>query len=204
MFRRQRKHRNSHAGPWVHSLTRRGLGIAVSFLLLFLPLQAQNAIALEYEAKANYLAKFPIFVEWPENALPQGDAPFLLCVFGEYHFGISLAEITRGATVHQRRIEARWIHKEEELRACQILFVSGSEQKRYRHVLEVVGGQVVLTVGETPEFLVAGGMVCFAMERGALQFEVNLDEADKARLKISSRLLALAHRVVRHTEAAKS
>ena len=115
-----------------------------------------------------------------------------------------MAQITRGATVHQRRIEARWIHKEEELRACHILFVSRSEQKRYRRVLEIVGGQVVLTVGETPEFLIAGGMVCFAMEQGALQFEVNLDEADKARLKISSRLLALAHRVVRHTEAAKS
>lgn len=178
--------------------------MVVYLLILFLPLQAQNPTKFEYEAKANYLAKFPSFIEWPDNALPQGGAPFLLCVFGEYHFGIALAEFTRGVIIQQRRIEARWIHKEEDLHACQILFVSRSELTRYRRVLETVGGQVVLTVGETPEFLGAGGMVCFTMEQGTLQFEVNLDEAIKARLKISSRLLALARRVVSRTKAAKS
>jgi hypothetical protein len=167
-------------------------------------LQAEDAATIEYRAKANYLAKFPNFVEWPENALPRGDAPFLLCVFGEYHFGISLAEITRGATIHGRRLEARWIPKEEDLHSCQILFVSRSEQRRYRHVLQAVSGQMVLTVGETPEFLESGGMMCFAMEQGTLQFEVNLDEANNAGLKISSRLLALARRVRTRTEAAKS
>jgi hypothetical protein len=176
----------------------------VSLLLAPLPFQAQDSAALEYRAKANYLAKFPSFVEWPTSALPPGDAPFLLCVFGEYPFGISLAEFTRGATIRQRRIETRWMHKEQDLHACQILFVSQSEQKRYRQVLAAVSGQMVLTVGETPGFLDAGGILCFSMQQGTLQFEVDLDEANRAHLKISSRLLALARHVVSRTEAAKS
>src|SRR5216684_8820794 len=36
-----------------------------------------------------------------------------------------------GAMVHDRRIVIRWIRKPQELSACQILFVSHSEQKRY-------------------------------------------------------------------------
>jgi hypothetical protein len=204
VFRRQRKHRNSAIAPRLTFRTLLSVRVAVSLLVALLPLQAQNSVTLEYQAKANYLAKFPMFVEWPESALPPGQDPFLLCVFGEYPFGISLAETTRGATIHQRRIEARWIHKEADLHACQILFVSRSEQKRYRRVLDVVSGQMVLTVGETPEFLDAGGIVCFSMQQGTLQFEVDLDGANKARLKISSRLLALARRVVTRTEAAKS
>lgn len=180
------------------------LGVALALLLVSLPLPAQNSTTPEYRAKASYLAKFPSFIEWPEDALPPRGAPFLLCVFGEYPFGVALAELTRGATVHERRIETRWISKEQELRACQVLFVSGSEQKRYSRVLEAVSGQMVLTVGETPEFLAVGGIVTFSMQRSTLQFEVNLDEAHKAHLKISSRLLALARHVVNRAEAAKS
>jgi len=177
---------------------------ALSLLLISLPLPAQNFAPLEYRAKANYLANFPSFVEWPTDALPQGKAPFLVCVFGDFPFGTFLAEMTRGTTVHNRPVEIRWIRKPQELSSCQILFVSHSEQKRYSQSLDAVRDHVVLTVGETPEFLDAGGIVSFSTQQGALQFDVNLEAADKAHLKISSRLLALARHVVNRTEAAKS
>jgi hypothetical protein len=178
--------------------------MAVSLLFVPLPLPAQAPAAAEYRAKANYLANFPSFVEWPAEALPPGNAPFLVCVFGEFSFGTSLAEITRGTTAHDRRLEIRWVRKAQELVACQILFVSRSEQKRYSQVLDAVRGKTVLTVGETPEFLDAGGILSFSSQKGMIQFDVNLVAAHKARLKISSRLLALARHVVNQMEAAKS
>jgi hypothetical protein len=180
------------------------VGVALSLLLVSLPLPAQNTTTPEYRSKANYLANFPSFVEWPPEALPPGKEPFLVCVFGEFPFGTSLAEITRGTTVHDRRVEIRWIRKPQELSSCQILFVSHSEQKRYSQALDAVRGRMVLTVGETPEFLDAGGIVSFSMREGTLQFDVNLEGANKAHLKISSRLLALARHVLNRTEAAKS
>jgi len=173
-------------------------------LLLVPPLRAQTPAAAEYRAKANYLANFPSFVEWPTEALPSGNAPFLVCVFGEFSFGTSLAEITRGTTVHDRRLEIRWVRKAQELAACQVLFVSRSEQKRYSQALDAVRGKMVLTVGETPEFLDAGGILSFSGQQGTIQFDVNLAAANKAHLKISSRLLALARHVVNQMEAAKS
>ena len=143
-------------------------------------------------------------MEWPPESLPPANIPFLVCVFGEFTFGTSLAKITSGTTVQGRRIEIRWIRKSQELPACQILFVSRSEQKKYGQVLDAVRGRMVLTVGETPEFLEAGGIVSFASQPGTIQFDVNLEAANKAHLRISSRLLALARRVVNQAEAAKS
>jgi hypothetical protein len=82
--------------------------------------------------------------------------------------------------------------------------VSRSESKRYAKVLQVVQGADVLTVGETPDFLSAGGALSFSFKNEALQFEVNLVAADDAHLRVSSRLLALARRVVNNPESSKS
>jgi hypothetical protein len=177
-------------------------GVVLSLLLQPPPFQAQTSASPEYHAKAHFLSKFPIFVEWPESALPPEHAPFLICVFGDFSFGTSLAEKTRGASIRERRVEIHWVRKEQELKSCQILFVSRSEQKRYSHVLETVRSQGVLTVGETAEFLDAGGIVSFTMQQETLQFDVNLDGANRVHLRISSHMLALARRVVHKTEAA--
>jgi len=98
--------------------------------------------------------------------------------------------------VHGKRMEVKWMHKEKELRACQILFVSQSEAKRYKPVLDAVEGSSVLTVGETPDFLSAGGAISLLVQQDSLRFEVNLERASGAHLKLSSNMLALARRVV--------
>jgi hypothetical protein len=200
----QRRNRNRVATPRLTVRTLLSVVITFSLLSVAAPLRAQNFSALEYRAKANYLANFPSFVEWPPEALPSVKASFLVCVFGEFSFGTSLAEITRGTAVQGRRIEVRWVGKPQELSACQILFISRSERKRYSQALDAVRGRMVLTVGETPEFLDAGGIVSFSSQPGATQFDVNLETANKAHLKISSRLVAFARRVVNQAEAANS
>lgn len=198
------KNRNLLIAPGLPSRALLRLAVALALLFFSLPLSAQNSTTPEYLAKANYLANFPSFVEWPPEALPAGKAPFLVCVFGDFSFGTSLAESTRGAMVRDRRLEIRWVQKPQELSACQIVFVSRSEKKRYNVALDAVRGHMVLTVGETPEFLDAGGIVSFSGQLGVIQFDVNLDAAKKAQLKISSRLLALARRIVNQAEAAKT
>jgi hypothetical protein len=168
-----------------------------------LPVWSQQSSAAEYRNKANFLATFPSFVDSPDRAFASVQSPFLLCVRGDFSFGTSLAELARGASPHGRRIEVRWVRKDQELRNCHIAFVSRSESKRYAKLLQVLEGADVLTVGETEGFLGAGGAISFLSEHETLQFEVNLIAADTAHLKISSRLLALARHVVTRAEAAK-
>jgi hypothetical protein len=74
---------------------------------------------------------------------------------------------------------------------CQQL---GSEEVRPNS--EDCSGTGVLTVGETPDFLSVGGMLSFSFKNDSLQFEVNLVAVNEAHLRVSSKLLALARRVV--------
>jgi hypothetical protein len=179
------------------------VGIALFLSMPTVPVRAQESSGAEYRAKAQVLANLPSFVEWTAESFPSEKAPFLICVFGDYPFGISLAELTHGISVQKRRVAVRAVHRETELHSCQILFVGKSEHKRYKEVLEAVRGRAVLTVGETAEFLKAGGIVGLFMQESQVRFDVNLDAANRAHLKISSRMLALARGVSNRAETAK-
>lgn len=186
------------------------LRAAVGLVLLAalaLPLHSSGTQAEhvdEYRSKAAFLAAFPNFIEWPAGAFASPEAPLLLCVFGDFSFGTSLAESTRASVIRGRRVEIRWAHKEQDLHSCQILFVSKSEAKRYSRVFKALEGASVLTVGETPDFLASGGAIDFLVEQDRLQFEVNMGAASDAHLRISSNMLALARHVIAKTEATKS
>ena len=167
--------------------------------------EAQDGARDEYRTKAQLLANFASFVVWPDTPVDAAASHFLICVHGQFQFGTSLAEATRGMAVHGRRIEVRWVQKDPELRSCQIVFVSRTEEKRYGKILDGLKGTPVLTVGETANFLDAGGAIALLMRQELLQFDVNLAASREAHLRIGSQILSLAHRVVNAgTENARS
>jgi hypothetical protein len=60
----------------------------------------------------------------------------------------------------------------------------------------------ILTVGETGGFIEAGGVVNLKLETGKIQIQVNIDAAEQAGVRISSKLLSLAQ-IIRNSMAAK-
>jgi hypothetical protein len=54
----------------------------------------------------------------------------------------------------------------------------------------------VLTVGESQYFVQQGGVIGFCLVENKVRFNINLEAAGKARLKISAKLLALAKTVI--------
>jgi hypothetical protein len=176
---------------------------AVALLLVCLagPLSAASGATPadeEYEQKGNFLAMVPSFVEWPgeTSAADSKGQPFQICVYGRYSFGSQLVERTRGIKVRGASVVVRWVRKLPELNSCQVVFVSESESKQYAKVLSALQDAPALTVGETADFLAAGGMVYLEKNAQGLTIDVNLEAAKKAKLKISSRLLALARSVL--------
>ena len=82
------------------------------------------------------------------------------------------------------------------MQACQIVFLGRAQSTRIPMLVANLHNAPVLTVGETAGFLDAGGMIDFLLEDKRVRFEVNLGAAESADLKIRSRLLVLAERVV--------
>jgi hypothetical protein len=159
----------------------------------------------EYRLKAIYLRKLPKFVQWPaQDTVKQSSRTdsTQLCVAGNYSFGVLLGQEAERATELGQKMDIRLLGKELGFRGCDVVFVSRSEWKKYEKILESLKGSNVLTVGETDEFLEAGGIVELNFADGRLQFGVNLAAARAAHLKIDARLLSMAKRVIREKDQA--
>lgn len=144
----------------------------------------------EYDLKAVFLYNFVTFVDWPKDALP-AQQPFVIGILGQDPFGAALDEVIAGEKFHNVPLQVRRCRTVEEARACQIVFISASEAARLPAILQDLKGRPVLTVGDTPQFLAAGGIIAFSTE-ARVQLHVNAAAARRAGLAISSKLLRVA------------
>jgi hypothetical protein len=71
--------------------------------------------------------------------------------------------------------------------------------KRLPAILTVLRGSSVLTVADMDNFIGSGGMVQFVVEDARVRVAIDVGATTRARLKVSSKLLLLAH-VVPGTE----
>ena len=153
---------------------------------------AQSWEASEYQIKAAFLYNFAKFVEWPpENNVGAGD-PMTICIVGEDPFGNILDEFTKGRTIKDRRVLITRLKPGQDLKGCQIAFISSVARNQLKSIFQNAVRAHVLTVGESEGFSARGGVIGFIREENKVHFEINLDAAQRANLKISSKLLSLA------------
>ena len=145
----------------------------------------------EYQIKAAFLYNFAKFVDWPAKALPGASTSITLCILGEDPFGTDLEQILDGKTVNGKSIVIKRFRGIRGLEGCHILFISSSERHHLPEILGALRGASMLTVGETERFAKLGGIINFTIEENKVRFEINVDAAERAGLKISSRLLKL-------------
>ena len=155
-----------------------------------------NSTAEEYAVKAAFLFHFAQFVEWPPETFKDADAPLVYCTIGEDPFHGALDASLSGKTIGARPFQVRHVKQTIELQGCHVVFIGEKEKKLLPAVLEILKGLPTLIVGESDRFVQDGGTIGFCLEENKIRFEINLEAAQKAKLKISSRLLTLAKTVV--------
>jgi YfiR/HmsC-like len=153
---------------------------------------AQEREAPEHELKAALLYNIATFVEWPDDAFPNKESPFVIGIFGQDPFGPTLESTLRGKTLCGRRIAIKRTSDKAELRNCQLVYVPGAETARTEEVLEGLKGTPALTMGESPGFASEGGCINFFIEGKRMRFEINPEAAKRSHLRVSSKLLRLA------------
>jgi hypothetical protein len=168
--------------------------ILAIFLLCGTLMLAQNQVlaqedSLEYHVKAVFLLNFARFIEWPQQALAADN--FTICLLGDPFRG-ALETAIRNESLNGRPLAIRRLASMDGAGQCQILFISASQAGRTAEALGAVAAMPVLTVGESGNFVVDGGMIRFTESGRRIRFEINPDAARRASLKISSRLLRVA------------
>ncbi len=177
---------------------RRFLGWAVAALLGIWSRSATPAegprTGREQEVKLAYLYNLARFTRWPSGDPPEGGA-FRFGVWGDDPFGPLWDELI-GRTVHGRPVEVVRVRTAREARGCQVVFLAGATVPSVGRMLEALDGWEILTVSDQPGFVDRGGMVGFIRQGEKIRFEVNLDRALAAGLRISAEVLRLAVRVL--------
>jgi YfiR/HmsC-like len=150
----------------------------------------------EYHVKAAFLFHFVQLVEWPADSLGDETNPVTLCIPGEDPFDGDLEGTLAGKSVGTRPLRVRHLKAAEDFQGCQVIFVSRHDAARFGQVLAELKEGPILTVGESDGFVQQGGMIGFCLVENKVRFEINVQAAERAKLKISSRLLLLAKTVV--------
>lgn len=151
--------------------------------------------AREYEIKAAFLYNFAAFVEWPRPAFAEASSPIVVCVVGKDPFGAVLDRTLQGKTAQGRALQVRRVADAKEARGSHIVFLPSSEWEHLAALATAVGGASAVIVGESEGLARKGAIFNFALEEGRVKLEVNVGAAEKAGLRIGSKLLKIARRV---------
>lgn len=161
------------------------------FATISFPSVANQHLDPEYLVKAAFLYNFAKFVRWPVEDFPEKGEQIELCVLAEDRFQPELRTIN-GKSVQGRTLSLRSVADIEEVDRCHLLFLTPSQDERVEDVINRLQTQHVLTVSDIHDFARRGGIIGLVTIDNKIRFEINLDAARRAGLKISSNLLRLA------------
>ena len=116
----------------------------------------------------------------------------MICIVGNDPFSPDIEGELRSRTVGSHPIEVRTLRPSDILSVCHMVFVPVTAEDQATRIVRGLKGSSTLTVGETEGFAVRGGIINLTVEGNKLHFEVNLLAAERAGLKISAKMLALA------------
>ena len=168
--------------------------------------------ASENDIKAAFIYSFIKFTEWPESKISEPNT-ITIGLLGENQLVDSFNPVKDKHVKDKRLIiknfgkfrksfpqdntgKLEFANYIEQLRECHVLFICDPERENYNEILNTVKGYGVLTVGETADFLDANGIIAFIPGTEKMVFEVNQKVCEQEGLKISSKVLRLARKVI--------
>lgn len=149
----------------------------------------------EPQVKAMFVYNFLKFVEWPADAAVGAKDPFVVVIIGEGATADATEQFLESKTIGERPLVVRRSHWDQSLAGVRAAFVVETDPKKLRRILDGAAAAGVLTIGEGEGFATHGGVIGLLVEDRKVRFDVDTSAAQAARLRVSSKLLALTHAV---------
>ena len=155
---------------------------------------AQSNSEREYLVKAAFLYNFAKFVEWPSHAFDGPNAPIIVCIHGEAAYATAKT-VLAGKQVQDRPVKLLLLIANSDPPTCHLAFFPRTGPETDRSILQKLEASSTLTVSDIEDLASESTVVGLFQVRKKIRFDVNLELAGRAGLKISSRLLKLARKV---------
>lgn len=152
---------------------------------------ADEASARADQIKAAYVFNFVKFVEWQADAA--GDIVHI-CFAGASGVHDSLRNATADKRAGARRIVSHPLKHGDGAGGCAILYLDSEALATSDELLQSARG-TSLTISDAQHFTRAGGAIQLFMQDNRLRFVINVENARRAGVRISSNLLKLASNV---------
>lgn len=176
-----------------HALLRATLAVLASIAAMACvcaPVYAQRAQI--DDVKAAFVFQFANYVQWPDDTFENDASPIVIGIVGNENMIKALGASVQGKNIGKRSIKVVAVAGDQEAQACHILYIDSSDDKRVDDYLSAVRSKPVLTVSDDDNFTEKGGVISLFEAQSKLRFEINVDEVERAKLTISSKLLSLA------------
>ncbi len=173
-----------------HSIFSGGL---LLFTIYFLqsPLSAE-AVSREYTIKAGLILKFTDFIKWPDGSSNNSEfSTYQLCVLGGNRFGNIFSQGKKEG-LFKKNIVLKHNMPNQELKTCNILFLTGDNQENLRQALNLLKNEPVLIISESEGYGELGAGINLVQRNNKIKFEINRDALQAKGLEVSSRLLNIA------------
>ncbi len=158
---------------------------------------AAQPVASADEVKAAYIHKFVSYIDWPSRVFPNPSTPIVVGVVGAESVSTELARVVASRTVQGRTVAVRTLSPGTALpNDIQVLFVGRDAWVDMPAWVAAAKGRPVAVVTDAPRGVELGALLTFVESNNRLRFEASLPAAEQAGVRLSSRLLAVAERVV--------
>lgn len=168
------------------------------FLIMLFALSSPAQLEDEYKVKAAFVYNLTKYIEWPQSS-----RGLRIGVVGKGPIGELLRQMLEGKKTDSGPIQVLLSPSDEELERCSLVFIAYSSPKEIHGVLDKVRDKNVLTVGDAEGFANEGGMIGLVRSEDRIQLQINLEAAQAARFRISSRLLNVST-IIRAPSAEKN
>jgi hypothetical protein len=174
----------------------------LSFLLVLAALAGHNAAAqtgapTESVVKAAYLSKLANYIEWPARAAPAAGTRTVIGIVGADDVATSLARLSAVRDPVKGTLAVRRLRNGDALDDINILYVGDGYVGRAAAMIEQATARSILVVTESDDALLHGSVINFRVMDERIRFDISMESAEKAGLRVSSQLLALAATVIR-------
>jgi hypothetical protein len=174
-----------------------GVVLLAPALLAASEARAQAGASTEDVVKAAYLSKLRNYVEWPARAAPPAGARTVIGIVGAGEVAAHLAQLAAVRDPVKGTLAVRQLRNGDPLDGIHILYLGDGYVARAAPMIEQAAARSILVVTESDGALARGSVINFRVLDERVRFEISLDSADKAGLRVSSQLLVLASSVVK-------
>ena len=142
-----------------------------------------------YEIHSMMIYNFVKYVQWPGYDSSQD---FVIGVIGDDDVHKTLLGWYNGKIKGDKKFAVKKFNSAEEVTGCHIIYVGKKQGKAFETINQKIAGYPTLSITNGQGLGAKGSAINFRVVNNKLAFELNQKAVQKANLKVSSQLAAMA------------